>query len=98
MSRSKRKEKKEFSKVLYITVLLMVIVVFLFSMALMWKTESTDALSYLIPTTGGFFSVTIGFYYSKSKLENSIKLRKKYGLDKEEFEEIENEMNDESEE
>jgi hypothetical protein len=49
-------------------------------MALMWKTNDTSALAYLIPAVFGLASLTIGFYYNKAKLENKIKLYKKYGI------------------
>jgi hypothetical protein len=48
-------------------------------MALMWYTKDSSALAYLIPAVFGLTSVTVGFYYNKAKLENKIKLEKKYG-------------------
>lgn len=74
--------KKEFSKKIFITVMTLFIIVIFFAMALMWKTNNTDALSYLIPSISGICATCIGFYMWKSKAENILKISKEMGLDK----------------
>nr|DAG65731.1 MAG TPA: hypothetical protein [Caudoviricetes sp.]DAL98477.1 MAG TPA: hypothetical protein [Caudoviricetes sp.] len=53
---------------------------------MVWRTSNTDALAYLIPAIFGEAATATGFYYSKAKTENRIKLRRQYGdlVDKEE--------------
>ena len=76
-----KKSKMEFSKKIFYVVITLFVVIIFYSMALMWKTESTDALAYLIPSVSGLTATTIGFYYNKAKLENQIKLSQMYGID-----------------
>lgn len=54
-------------------------VVTVFTMAVVWKTGDTSPLAYLIPAIFAEFATATGFYYSKAKAENRIKLRKHYG-------------------
>ena len=70
------KPKKEFSKKIFNIVITLFIIVIFYAMALMWKTNTTDGLMYLIPAVGTLASVTIGFYYWKAKMENMVKLSK----------------------
>lgn len=70
------KPKKEFSKRIFNIVITLFIIVIFYAMALMWKTNTTDGLMYLIPAVGTLASVTIGFYYWKAKMENMVKLSK----------------------
>ena len=70
------KPKKEFSKKIFDIVITLFIIVIFYAMALMWKTNTTDGLMYLIPAVGTLASVTIGFYYWKAKMENIVKLSK----------------------
>lgn len=70
------KPKKEFSKKIFNIVIILFIIVIFYAMALMWKTNTTDGLMYLIPSVGTLASVTIGFYYWKAKMENIVKLSK----------------------
>ena len=44
-----------------------------------WKTGDTSPLAYLIPAVFAELATATGFYYSKAKAENRIKLRQKYG-------------------
>jgi hypothetical protein len=74
-----KKTKMEFSKKIFYMVTIFTVVVIIYSMALMWKTGDSSALSYLIPSVFGEMSVATGFYFSKAKKENEIKLLKKYG-------------------
>lgn len=88
------KPKKEFSKKIFNIVITLFIIVLFYSMALMWKTGTTDGLMYLIPAVGTLTSVTVGFYYWKAKMENMVKLSKESNLTLDEIKEIENNMND----
>lgn len=50
-----------------------------FTLAIVWKTGDTSPLAYLIPAIFAELATATGFYYSKAKAENRIKLRKQYG-------------------
>ena len=67
-----RAKKREFSKVI-------LAVVGAFTLAVVWKTGDTSPLAYLIPAVFAELATATGFYYSKAKAENRIKLRQKYG-------------------
>lgn len=71
--------KCEFSKIIVGAVGAVTILVTAFSMFMMYDTKNLDPLTVLIPAVFGAFATAAGFYYNKAKLENSIKLRKKYG-------------------
>ena len=73
------RKKLEFSKLIMLTVGAVTIIVTAFSLFMMWKTQDLSPLAYLIPAVFTELSVGTGFYYSKAKAENRIKLRKKYG-------------------
>ena len=88
------KPKKDFSKKIFNIVITLFIIVIFYAMALMWKTETTDGLMYLIPAVGTLASVTVGFYYWKAKMENMVKLSKENDITLEEIKEIESTMDD----
>lgn len=92
--KDKIKPKKEFSKKIFNIVITLFIIVLFYSMALMWKTDNTEGLMYLIPSVGTLASVTVGFYYWKAKMENLIKLRKENDMSLEEVKELEEKIND----
>ncbi len=73
------RKKLEFSKLIMLTVGAVTIIVTAFALFMMWKTQDLSPLAYLIPAVFTELSVGTGFYYSKAKAENRIKLRKKYG-------------------
>ena len=75
----KRRKKLEFSKLIMLTVGAVTIIVTAFALFMMWKTQDLSPLAYLIPAVFTELSVGTGFYYSKAKAENRIKLRKQYG-------------------
>ena len=62
-----RAKKREFSKIIIAIV--------------GTATGDTSPLAYLIPAIFAELATATGFYYSKAKAENRIKLRKKYGPD-----------------
>lgn len=87
-----RKSKIEFSKVICIGVIIIDIAVTVFSLYMVYKTCDLSPLAYLIPSTAGAAATALGFYYSKAKAENKIKLMQQYGIepDKSTFENINN--------
>ena len=72
-------KKFEFSKIIMIISSVITICITVFTLLVIWKTENLDPLAYLIPAAFAELATATGFYYSKAKLENRIKLRKKYG-------------------
>lgn len=49
-----------------------------FTCVMVWRTNSTDALAYLIPSVAAEVSVGTHAYYRKAEVENRIKLKKTY--------------------
>lgn len=90
----KNKTPKEFSKKIFNIVITLFIIVIFYSMALMWKTGTTDGLNVLIPSIGGLAATTVGFYFWKAKMENMIKLRKENNMDLEEVKDLEYKSSD----
>lgn len=87
----KRKNKLEFSKLIFISVSAVNIIVIAFTMYMIYITRDLSPLAYLIPSVAGEMAAATGFYYNKAKAENKIKLMKENGIepDKETFEKIE---------
>jgi len=75
----KHKNKMEFSKKIFYILIGFTLFVVINGIALMWYTKDISALSYLIPSTFGLTSTSVGFYYWKARTENKLKLEKKYG-------------------
>lgn len=75
----KQKKKTEFSKLIMLVVGAVTVIVTAFTLYMVWKTQDLSPLGYLIPAVFAELSVGTGFYYSKAKAENKIKLRKQYG-------------------
>lgn len=75
------KKKYEFSKLILITIGAVAVFVTAFSMAVIWKTGDTSGLAYLIPAVFAAFATAHGFYSSKAKAENKIKLMNKHGIE-----------------
>jgi len=78
--KKKQKQKMEFSKMAFICTAVLFGLVIVASIALMWKTDTTDALSFLIPSASGLTVTATGFYYQKAKVENIIKISKEHNL------------------
>lgn len=76
---TRRKKRREFSKIIMAVVGAVTIVVTVFTLAFVWKTGDPSPLAYLIPAVFAELATATGFYYSKAKAENRIKLRKQYG-------------------
>lgn len=87
----KMKQKTEFSKKIFNIVITLFIIVIFYSMVLMWKTDDTSPLYYLIPSVGGLTATSVGFYYHKAQVENRIKLSREYKMSEEEIKNIESE-------
>lgn len=74
-----KKPRFETSKVILFIVGAVTIWVTAFTLIMVWKTENLEPLAYLIPAIFAELATATGFYYSKAKAENRIKLRKLYG-------------------
>lgn len=76
MSRVKKKPQMEFSKKILIVAGVINGIVILFTMVMIWRTLDLTPLTYLIPSVAAEVATGTGFYYSKAKVENRIKLMK----------------------
>lgn len=76
MSRVKKKPQMEFSKKILIVAGVINGIVILFTMVMIWRTLDLTPLTYLIPSVATEVATGTGFYYSKAKVENRIKLMK----------------------
>ena len=84
MSTTKKKTKKtpmEFSKQIMIGAAIMNVVVIVFTFIMVWRTCELTPLEYLIPAVAAETATGTGFYYSKAKVENRIKLMKHYKVE-----------------
>ena len=82
--RGKRAEKTppvEFSKLILIVIGAVTVLVTAFTLIMVWRTNDLSPLGYLIPAVFAELAAATGFYYSKAKAENRIKLRKIYGAE-----------------
>lgn len=68
------KKKVEFSKLVFLGVSIVTIAITVFSCRMIWLTMDTSALAYLIPAVFAEMASATGFYYTKAKAENKIKL------------------------
>lgn len=76
MRRVKKKPPKEFSKKILIVAGIINAIVIVFTMVMIWRTLDLSPLAYLIPSVAAEVATGTGFYYSKAKVENRIKLMK----------------------
>lgn len=74
------KKKVEFSKLVFLGVIIVTIAITLFSCRIIWLTMDTSALAYLIPAVFAEMASATGFYYTKAKAENKIKLMALNGI------------------
>jgi L-cystine uptake protein TcyP (sodium:dicarboxylate symporter family) len=77
------KKKLEFSKRIFIGVTIGVIIVSIFSMYMVYRTNDTSILSYLIGGIFAEFATATGFYYNKSREENIRKIEKNSKIESE---------------
>ena len=68
------KKRTEFSKLTFIGVSIVTMAITAFSCRMIWITMDTSVLAYLIPAVFAEMATGTGFYYSKAKAENKIKL------------------------
>lgn len=80
-TKSNTTKKWEFSKLLFFIAFVWTSVVIIFSMVMIIQTQDTSSLEILIGSAFAELATATGFYYSKAKAENRIKLRQKYGAD-----------------
>ena len=69
------KSKKEFSKIFAIVILVLSCLITIFSCYVMYITRDISSLPVLISTIFAELATATGFYYSKAKAENKIKLK-----------------------
>ena len=74
------KKKVEFSKLIFLGVSIVTIAITVFSCRVIWLTMDTSALAYLIPAVFAEMASATGFYYTKAKAENKIKLMAASGV------------------
>ena len=76
--RKVQKRPKEFSKKILIVAGVINAVVIIFTIIMIWRTLDLTPLAYLIPSAAAEVATGTGFYYSKAKVENKIKLMRQY--------------------
>lgn len=74
------RKKVEFSKVIFMGASFVTVAITVFSCCMIWFTMDTSALAYLIPAVFAEMASATGFYYSKAKAENKIKLMAASGV------------------
>lgn len=74
--RRKKKTPLEFSKKILLFAALLNVVVIVFTLIMIWRTNDLTPLAYLIPAVAAETATGTGFYYAKAKVENRIKLMK----------------------
>ena len=77
----KTRRKMEFSKLILIVAGMVNAVVIIFTLVMVWRTLDLTPLSYLIPSVAAEVATGTGFYYTKAKVENRIKLMKENKID-----------------
>ena len=70
----------EFSKKIFIALFSLFSVALILSFVLMFKTNDSTPLSYIIPSITGMLTIGVSFYYWKARTENCIKLKKENKL------------------
>lgn len=77
MGKAKKKQSTiEFSKKILMVAGVLNAIVIIFAMIMIWRTLDLTPLAYLIPSVAAEVATGTGFYYSKAKVENRIKLMK----------------------
>lgn len=73
------KKKREFSKVLWVVAMIHATALTIYTMIAILITGDISPLDTLIPSVFAELAAATGFYYSKAKAENLIKLRQQHG-------------------
>lgn len=77
MARGKRKKAPmEFSKKILIFAAILNVITVVFTFVMVWRTMDSSPLTVLIPAVAAETATGTGFYYSKARVENRIKLMK----------------------
>jgi hypothetical protein len=76
----RHQKKMEFSKKIMIVAMAINMIVIIFACIMIAKTLDLSPLGYLIPSVAAEVATGTGFYYSKAKTENRIKLMKSNGI------------------
>lgn len=79
-----KKKSWGWSHSLTVIMIVIAVITIIYSMLLMWKTNDTSALAYLIPSVFGSVGTCLSFYLWKSKAENIEKIKReriKDGID-----------------
>lgn len=71
-----KKHTSEFSKLVLMAVSAAALIIILFTMIMIVITRDLSPLAYIVPGVISWVDVAIGFYYSKAKAENLLKLKK----------------------
>ena len=74
--RRKHRTPMEFSKKILVVAAVTNMSVILFTFVMIWRANDLSPLAYLIPSVAAEVATGTGFYYSKAKVENRIKLMK----------------------
>ena len=70
--KAKRKRKKlGFTNTMFLSIVILSIAVVIFACALMWHTQSTSGLAYVVPAVFGELATITGFAVKKSERENT---------------------------
>lgn len=77
----KKKTPMEFSKKILLFAGFVNVIVIGFSLVMMWRTCDLTPLAYLIPAVAAETATGTGFYYTKAKVENRLKLMHSYNLE-----------------
>ena len=70
----RKKVPIEFSKKILLFAALVNVVVIVFTLIMIWRTNDLSPLAYLISAVAAETTTGTGFYYAKAKVENRIKL------------------------
>ena len=71
----------EFSKKILVVAAFVNVAVIVFTFIMIWRTCDLSPLAYLIPAVAAETATGTGFYYAKAKVENRIKLMKRYKVE-----------------
>ena len=64
----------EFSKKIFLFMAAVAVVIIVFSMVMIWRTDNVEPLNVLIPAVFTALATWEGYYYNKAKAENKIKM------------------------
>ena len=76
MKKKQNNKSWGWSHSLTVLMIIMAMATIIYSMLLMWKTNDTSALAFLIPSVFGTVGTCLSFYLWKSKAENIEKIKR----------------------